>query len=266
MSEQLIEIMSRWLTTGQISDDEKNLLKNQYLIDIGAVGCKTCGNVWSDIKHHFEYKLKLLNLTPVAKSIRKYIILGGFLMLPGESVVYVNEGQDSEDRKVLTDERAEQILIKHPDYKQLIGINPAWQTRQDAIEAGQESDDEEADETETSGSNEEKAGSETDQKLADLQKAHDTLVDENKKLKEDNRVLKGQLTRTTNELTRLKTAPPVTPAAPVTPAVTPDPANVSTVEVSGEPSATPAGEGSPAESKGSPAADAAQQVIDQSQV
>lgn len=258
MNPQLLEIAGQWLTTGQISFDEKNLLKNQYLIDIGAAGCKTCGNVWSDIKHHFEYKLKQLNLTPVAKSIRKYLIIGSsFLMLPGSSVVFVNEGQDSEDRKVLTDEMAEKILADHPDYSQLIGINPAWQARQDSIAEGGEPEDEAS---EQEGNDEQDPG-ETGSKFAELQAAHDTLLDENKKLKEDNRVLKGQLTRSTNELTRLKTTPVATPVAPAVPN---DPANVTKVDVlDGEPATAPSSDSTSPESKGNPAANAAADVIDQ---
>lgn len=218
MEAALLDIAYQWIATGELSTDNGTLLKAQYLSDIGAPkGCKTCGNVWSDIKHHFGYKLKLLNRLPVAKSIRKFIIAGaGFLMLPGASKTIVNDGENSEDREVLTDIRAEEILAEYPSYDQLIVINPVWAAANAELEESDEADDDHQDDDDES---EELTTAKA--QIVDLTAKNEALTKENEQLKEDKRVLKGQLTRTQNQLAAKPSLAPQT----VPPAVPADPAN-----------------------------------------
>ena len=204
MREDLIEIVAGWVTTGQLAEADKPVLKAAYLAHVRAEpGCTTCDDFWSEVRQHFFYAYKQLNRTTVAQKIRKYGIIGSsYLMLPGSSVAYVNEGEESEDRKVLTDEMAEFILAKYPEYKNLVGINPAWQELQDAIADHED----EADETEDSDEDE---ANETE-----LQAQLTALQEENKHLKQENATLKGQLTRAKNAAHKSQDAPaPIDPAA-----------------------------------------------------
>jgi len=155
-------------------------------------------------------------------------------MLPGSSEVIVNEGVDSEDRKVLTDEMAETILAQYPDFKTLIGINPDWAAAHAEDEESGNVADEDNDIAKSankgvSAADFEKLQQEYEALIAEheeLDESHTELEEENKALKAKNETLqkeltstKSQLTKTTNDLAKLKntaTVNPVTPVASVT--------------------------------------------------
>lgn len=225
MREDLIDIVSRWYSTGHISPDEKAILKAEYLLQLNYTpGCTICAAFWSDVKQYFWYNLKSLNLLPVKTTIRKHIILGsGMLMLPGSSTVYINEGEETEDRKILTDAGADEILAQFPSYSTLIGINPVWQAREDILaEEGESTSDDEnseadSDEDETS-----------DTALADLQAKYETLVKEHDQTKQDLSVTKGMLTKANNKLAKLQEPAPVTPAPAANTLPSAEATNVST--------------------------------------
>ncbi|GAB3552896.1 hypothetical protein [Spirosoma fluminis] len=172
-----IEPIARRLASGgELSEDDRATLKKQYLLDIGAPpDCQPCSSVWSDIRHHFLYQLK--QLTPVS-TLKKFIIIGaGLLMLPGASYSIANDGEETENRKILTDELAEEILEANPSYSELIKVNPAW-LEANPDEAGDEEEgDESADAAEIEA-----------------------------KYKKQISTLKGQLTRMTKERDELKAA------------------------------------------------------------
>ncbi|GAB2549899.1 hypothetical protein [Spirosoma aerophilum] len=262
MSEQQIEIVRQWYATGHISTDDLAALKVLYLREIGAPpGCKTCSSVIADIKHHFTYQLKLQNLLPVSTNskvqARKYIILGaGFLMLPGDSTIIVNDGQESEDRKLLTDAMAEEILTNNPSYSALIGINPQWVDPNPSDEADDESEEEESDD--------ETAKSELQTKYDELQAKYDALVEEHEQTKQELTTTKGKLTRATNKLAASAQPVPNDPIAPVTPPATPETSTDTTGVGNGDaleslPATAPASD----ESKGNEAADSTQAVINE---
>jgi len=219
MTQALIDIVSRWYSTGHISPDEKAILKAEYLLQLDyKPGCTICDSFWSDVKHHFWYNLKTLNLLPVKTTIRKHIILGsGMLMLPGSSTVIVNEGEETEDRELLTDDKAAEILAKYPSYSTLIGINPAWQAREDILaqEAESGSDSTESDDE----------SSDQSTPYSQLQAKYETLLADNEKLKHDHEQLKNDHSVTKGMLTRAKNQLAKQPETPAPAASAPAPVN-----------------------------------------
>lgn len=128
MSDQeLHDVITRWEATGIITPTEQAYLRERYFADIGSKpGCTTCPDFWWDVRIHYLLYLKTINL-PVTVKNRKYMIKdNGSLRLFGESVLYVNEGVNSESIKVLTDEDAERMLKNDPDLKESIVKNPAY--------------------------------------------------------------------------------------------------------------------------------------------
>lgn len=185
-------------------------------------------------------------------------------MLPGQSTVIVNDGQESEDRKILTDEMAETILSNYPSYSELIGINPQWVDPNDSglDEIGDGSDEPAPDAVELLNVKTE---------LADLQEKYDALVKEHEQLKADHSVTKGLLTKANNKLARQAEPTPTTTVTPVTPVAspvtTPDPAITPSDATPTDVAHTDALEGLPStapastESKGNGASNATQEAI-----
>jgi hypothetical protein len=212
MDATIESIVRQWVTTGVLLIDSRPLLQEQYRIEIGAPkGCKPCASNWSDIKQHFWFQFKQLDRQAylMRKDLRKYLIVGqSFLMLPGESTSIVNDGEDTEDTKVLTDEMAVAILEKYPSYSTLIQINPAWQEAQELIDGV-------ADEATTLATDAADATAKALQLRIDELESHNdeltaenaTLKDELAKAKDETRVVKGQLTKAKNELATLKGQP-----------------------------------------------------------
>lgn len=215
----LIEpIVRQWVATGDVSEADKPALKAQYLIEIGAPpDCKPCSSVWSDIRQHFFYQFKHEN--PVANKLRKFLIVGGMLMLPGDPVTYVNEGEENESRKVLTDAMAEDILNTYPSYDSLIKRNPDYVDSEATAE--HETGNEEA-------SNDE-ANSAKDTRIQQLEADLKATQEENSVLKAELKTTRSKLTVATNNLEKLKADQASTPVTTAT----------STADSSEQPSAQP---------------------------
>ncbi|MGV3561567.1 hypothetical protein [Larkinella arboricola] len=114
---ELQEIVGRWYNTGHISDENRARIKAEYFrvtktSDTGR--CSRCPDFWNDVQTTLRIHLKK-NEMPVMAKVRKYLLANNDTFVPrGSNIHYVNEGTETEYRKVLTDKAAEYFIKRNP--------------------------------------------------------------------------------------------------------------------------------------------------------
>lgn len=128
------EIARSWVSSGRISIADFAQLKAGFLASLdNPPDCTTCPAFEHEVQHYFQYKYRITKPdSSVNTAHLKLIILGGILMLPGETYSIVNEGVESENAKVLTNEMAEEILKRYPSYDTLLVPNPDYNPEAEA--------------------------------------------------------------------------------------------------------------------------------------
>ena len=241
-------IVERWYVYGQITLDEKEVLKAEYLQQLGnPSGCTTCSGFWHEVQVYFRTYFKQLN-QPIM-SQQKYIVKdNNVLQIPGGALFH--NGPDNDNASQLTNEKAEYIKETFPDYFEqgLIIDNPNYGV-EPALAI-----DEAATGVSTDAGSGEQSGPDASQSadLVDLQAKYDTLhashdelmsdnmetLNENAALKESLESAKKELSSTKGQLTRAQHKIAELSGSPVsTPATTPaNPAQKGSAPVESTPS------------------------------
>ncbi|RIV19716.1 hypothetical protein DYU11_22570 [Fibrisoma montanum] len=127
---ELHRIVSQWYSTGLLSAEDRQAVKIEYARLVGEPGerCQTCASFWNDVLITLRIHLKQ-NQLPVMSKSRKWMIRedSGHLQVVGEQTIYINTGVEQGVVKLLTDEKAEAILKKYPEYKDIIVRNPDYE-------------------------------------------------------------------------------------------------------------------------------------------